>query len=308
VSERDEYGYIKISRKAYQTHRFWNEKRVFSRWEAFEDLIQLAAWKDHGVMVDGASVTIRRGEIFFSLRSLAQRWAWSRTRVHRFFQALIEDRTLSERSLNKKRNIYLLEKYGTYQGREASKKPPKSHRKATTEVREEGKDKKTLPLWPPPQSDATSGDGSTGLVSLATLADPFSGLASLAASVGAIMEHAPSLASIPAFVAKWEEWLRFRRQVKRRPVSEEAGEKWLRKFEEMGPEWAIATIELSIANDWQGLFPQKVEQHGATAAGRLTDYQQRSRAGANPNLPQPERKRFRNEWLEQQRAANGGEE
>jgi hypothetical protein len=48
------YGHIKISRKAYATDLWWREPRIFSKWEAWEDCIQMAAFKemtdDFGVM------------------------------------------------------------------------------------------------------------------------------------------------------------------------------------------------------------------------------------------------------------------
>jgi len=38
-------GHIKIARKAFADDKWWREKRVFSKWEAWEDMIQLAQWE-----------------------------------------------------------------------------------------------------------------------------------------------------------------------------------------------------------------------------------------------------------------------
>lgn len=85
-----EYGHLKISRKAYAKDPFWIEPRVFSRWEAWEDLIQRAAWKPHRRMVQGTLIILRRGQLLASERFLADAWQWSRGRVRRFLSLLEE--------------------------------------------------------------------------------------------------------------------------------------------------------------------------------------------------------------------------
>ena len=66
----------------------------------------------------------------------------------------------------------------------------------------------------------------------------------------------PKALRTPAFLDKWEEWIRFRR-AKRQTVSRIAAARQLKKLGEIGEEAAIATIERSIENDWQGLFPPR---------------------------------------------------
>ena len=85
-------GYIAISRKAYATDIWWKEPRVFSKWEAWEDLIQMAAWKDdtEREMPQG-QVVIKRGEVAVSRRVLAARWKWTEKAV-RTFLAEAEER------------------------------------------------------------------------------------------------------------------------------------------------------------------------------------------------------------------------
>jgi hypothetical protein len=84
------YGYVKISRKAYENCAFWNEPREFSRWEAWEDLIATAAWKAHTRLVDVTVVHLQRGQILASERFLAERWSWSRGKVRRFLSLLVD--------------------------------------------------------------------------------------------------------------------------------------------------------------------------------------------------------------------------
>ena len=79
-----QYGYIKISRKAYAEDPFWNEKREFSKWEAWEDLIQTASWENQTRIIDGEVIHLGPGQLIASERYLANRWSWSRGRVRRF--------------------------------------------------------------------------------------------------------------------------------------------------------------------------------------------------------------------------------
>ena len=55
---------------------------------------------------------------------------------------------------------------------------------------------------------------------------------------------------------KWKEWEDFRRK-KGKPISEAAARKQMRMLAELSREEAIAAIDNSIANDYQGLFPPK---------------------------------------------------
>ena len=110
-----EYGYVKLSRKAYAECPFWNEPRPFSRWEAWEDLIQSAAYKDHRRVVGGQVVDLQRGEILASLRFLAERWGWGLKRVRIFISLLLEmDRIRAQREAQGG-TVYLLVNYDAYQ-------------------------------------------------------------------------------------------------------------------------------------------------------------------------------------------------
>ena len=54
----------------------------------------------------------------------------------------------------------------------------------------------------------------------------------------------------------WGEWINYRSKTKKK-VSKFAQEKQLKMMADLDERTAIATIERSIANDWQGLFPEK---------------------------------------------------
>lgn len=85
-----DYGHIKISRKLFADDLFWDERRQFSRAEAWIDLIQLASWRDRKQIVGATVVSLKRGELLASERFLSERWQWSRGKVRRFLDLLVK--------------------------------------------------------------------------------------------------------------------------------------------------------------------------------------------------------------------------
>jgi len=68
---------------------------------------------------------------------------------------------------------------------------------------------------------------------------------------------------------KWKEWEDFRRK-KGKPISEAAARKQMKMLQDLSREEAIAAIDNSIANDYQGLFPPK--KKAAAAPPPRKDY------------------------------------
>ena len=76
-------GYLTIYRSIFDTAE-WREKRQFSSFEAWLDLIAMASYVKRIVTLkDRGEVSIRRGEVLMSQRQLAQRWNWSPSKVNR---------------------------------------------------------------------------------------------------------------------------------------------------------------------------------------------------------------------------------
>ncbi len=85
-------GYFALWRK-FQDHRFWKEKRVFSKAEAWIDLLwEVQHNKEPQQVLLGKSnmvcLTCHYGESLKSLRTWAGRWGWSKNRVQRFLKLL----------------------------------------------------------------------------------------------------------------------------------------------------------------------------------------------------------------------------
>lgn len=128
-----EYGHVKISRKAFESDPFWLESRVFSRWEAWQDLIQMAAWKSQRRAVGASVVELRRGEILVSVRYLAQRWMWSKNKVAAFLQLLEEMGRIAGQRKGQAGTAYLLVNYERYQGAPSADGTPSGHLRDTNE-------------------------------------------------------------------------------------------------------------------------------------------------------------------------------
>jgi hypothetical protein len=83
-------GYIAISRGIFD-HPLLKSTRPFSRLEAWEWLINAAAWRPRGHVWRFGVLHIERGELAASVRELANRWLWSKSSVHRFLQLLARE-------------------------------------------------------------------------------------------------------------------------------------------------------------------------------------------------------------------------
>ena len=119
----DPNGHVKMSRKAFRKPHeggdpFWNEPRVFSRWEAWQYLIQAAAFADHSWLIpDGPMVQIRRGETPpLSRSTLARVWRWTEKRVRVFFALLDKEGRIGAGQETPQGHTYVVVNYDLYQG------------------------------------------------------------------------------------------------------------------------------------------------------------------------------------------------
>ena len=112
ANSRDRYGYIKVSRKVFDGYDdYWPRNRPFSPFEAWLDVIQMAAWKP--VLVNG--VGLERGQVLVSVRFLSQRWKWEQTRVHRWLRRAKKCERLLQHSTQQAGTVYSLVNYNLYQ-------------------------------------------------------------------------------------------------------------------------------------------------------------------------------------------------
>lgn len=111
----EEMGFIRLSRKIFRSD-LWNETRELSRFEAWLDIISMAAFDDHRRIVQDRFLSLSKGELVASVRYLAARWRWHRNRVQRFLQ-LLEKQERIETRTESGITIISLTKYEYYNAR-----------------------------------------------------------------------------------------------------------------------------------------------------------------------------------------------
>lgn len=123
-------GWIKIHRKL-QEHWIWNEKRKFSKFEAWIDILLRASHKDTKTMLNGKVVLVNKGNFITSEVKLAEKWNWDRSTVRKFLK-ILEDEKMIQRSATSKYTSISIENWELYQNREQQKEQ-QNNNKATTE-------------------------------------------------------------------------------------------------------------------------------------------------------------------------------
>lgn len=92
-------GYVAIWRKI-QEHPFYKERRVFSKFEAWVDILMEAQHSKESkeVMLGMTILKCNYGECLKSKRTWAKRWGWSESKVRRYFKTLSKLNQITEKS------------------------------------------------------------------------------------------------------------------------------------------------------------------------------------------------------------------
>lgn len=85
-----ETGWISLHRKI-QENWLYPKNREFTQLEAWIDLLLIANHADHKVLIKNEIYFCKRGQTVRSMKTLSERWSWSRSRVRRFFDLLQND-------------------------------------------------------------------------------------------------------------------------------------------------------------------------------------------------------------------------
>jgi DNA-binding transcriptional regulator YhcF (GntR family) len=79
-------GFIKVPRTITDMDFYFSER--FDKTHAWFDLLQLANYKPSSFFVRGNEIKIGRGQLGYSMRTLAKRWKWNRRTVEEFLSSL----------------------------------------------------------------------------------------------------------------------------------------------------------------------------------------------------------------------------
>lgn len=83
-------------------------KEVFTKWQAWCDLILMAYHTPTDIFVRSVKVKAKRGNVYMSVQDLSERWRWSRGKVERFLKYLETDGRIKVNSSNVVNSIVIL--------------------------------------------------------------------------------------------------------------------------------------------------------------------------------------------------------
>lgn len=106
-------GWISINRKL-QDHWLWQEKRDFSKLEAWLDILLTVNHTDQKVMIKNTLYNVKRGESIKSLETWGKRWNWNKSKVRRFLKVLESDSMIVTKNESKTTRLTVC-KYDSYQ-------------------------------------------------------------------------------------------------------------------------------------------------------------------------------------------------
>jgi DNA replication protein DnaD len=118
-------GWIKLHRKV-KGHWLFTEKRTFTKFEAWIDLLLEVNHKDNKFMLGSELVEVKRGQTITSIRQLCERWNWSNSKVTKFLKMLEADEMLTLKSDTKK-TVITIGNYDIYQVQDTDETTAKRH-------------------------------------------------------------------------------------------------------------------------------------------------------------------------------------
>lgn len=84
-------NFIPINRKLF-THYLWEEKRIYSKFEAWLDLLQMVSFKGNNKnMINGLLCKWDKGQFPISISFVCKRWGWREKKVRNFLKLLETD-------------------------------------------------------------------------------------------------------------------------------------------------------------------------------------------------------------------------
>lgn len=137
-------GWIKIYRTITE-HWLYSEKRVFSKFEAWHDILLTVNYTESKILIKGKLYTVKRGQSILSLESWGKRWGWDKSKVRRFMDLLKADGMIEIISDNITTQLTVC-KYEVYQDERNAKETQTKHKRTSNEHQtntiEEGKEEK----------------------------------------------------------------------------------------------------------------------------------------------------------------------
>ena len=116
----DKTGWISLHRKI-QDNKLWREPRVFSKAEAWIDILMEVQHgeKQSSIMIKNTTITCDRGQSIKSIQTWAERWTWRISKTRRFLHLLKREKMVVIENLRKTTRLSVCN-YSTYQQKRIS--------------------------------------------------------------------------------------------------------------------------------------------------------------------------------------------
>jgi hypothetical protein len=125
-------GWIKLHR-SLTDHWIYNERRKFSKLEAWIDILMTVNYEDKKILIKGKLYDVKRGQSILSLDSWAKRWNWDKSAVRRLFNLLQNDSMIEIISDNITTHITVC-KYDSYQSIENANETQTKRKRNSNEI------------------------------------------------------------------------------------------------------------------------------------------------------------------------------
>jgi hypothetical protein len=133
----DNKGWISLYR-SMQSHPFWKEDRVFSKAEAWIDILMMANHSNNKFLLGSEFVETPRGSFITSELKLISKWKWSKTKVRNYLKLLQSDNMIVKSSDTKKTTLTVV-RYCDYQDIKTTKEP-RENQESTARVPKENQE------------------------------------------------------------------------------------------------------------------------------------------------------------------------
>lgn len=125
-------GWIKIHR-SITDHWLYKENRVYSKLEAWYDLLLNVNYIDAKTIIKGKLYEVKRGQSIMSLESWGKRWNWDKSKVRRFLNLLQNDSMIELISDNITTQLTICNYY-SYQAERNADETQTKHKRNTDEI------------------------------------------------------------------------------------------------------------------------------------------------------------------------------
>ena len=122
-------GWISIHRKIRE-HWLYAERRSFSKYEAWVDLLLLASHKEHKFQLGNEFIQLKKGELITSEMKLMEKWRWSKSKVRTFLLLLENDEMIIKKTDRRKTKIVIVN-WALYQASQTTDGPQKDREQTT---------------------------------------------------------------------------------------------------------------------------------------------------------------------------------